>query len=378
MKILIADDEELVRVGLKDVLGTISEGDEVFEAVNGRTLIEQTGKISPDICFVDIRMPGISGLDAIEALTEEFSDISWIILSGYSDFEYVRKALNLGAVDFLLKPATEPEVRKALLKAAEKRIDAVRLKREKFEYRLGGVLNNSSAAEFDDYLLGMEKYAAMVFSSAGPDLSMSAESLRALLSRLRRRIDSFSSRDYAGVFNIQDGNPAVIAAGTDPARLLGELFPGGSGEFSDAGGVMFSPETGTLGRLLISLEGPAEAGGGAEAAGDIPECSSRLVRQAEKLLGEMYTEPIGVAQIAEELNVTPNYLSALFKKSKGVSFTKFITDMRLSEAPEIMKTPGITVKEVASNLGYMSSRHFTRLFRERYGMTPVDYINKNS
>ena len=105
--------------------------------------------------------------------------------------------------------------------------------------------------------------------------------------------------------------------------------------------------------------------------------SSRLVQKVEELVVELYNEPIGVAQIAEQLNITPNYLSSLFNKFRNQLFTRYITEIRLSKAPILLETPGITVKEASRKLGYMSSRHFTRLFREKYGVTSSCYISRS-
>ena len=85
----------------------------------------------------------------------------------------------------------------------------------------------------------------------------------------------------------------------------------------------------------------------------------------------------GLPQIAEQLNITPNYLSSLFNKFRNQLFTRYITEIRLSKAPILLETPGITVKEASRKLGYMSSRHFTRLFREKYGVTSSCYISRS-
>ena len=378
MKILIADDEELVREGLKDILRGMAQGDEVFEAENGRILIEKAYEIKPDICFVDIRMPGVSGLEAIEKLTVDFPDISWIILSGYSDFDYARKALNLGVLDYLLKPATESEVETALQRAAEKRLDKGRLKREKFEYRVSGVLNNSSAVEFDEFLRQFEQFAACIFIPPVGEQPVLLELKREFINILRYNLDHTPPEDYAGVFILPDGFPAVIAAGETPAVLVRVLENKLSVKLKGSERVYFSPEFKNLGELIEYIENLPELKTDEDSLllDEPGEKSSRIVRQAEKLVLEQYMNPIGVAQIADVLNVTPNYLSSLFKKYNKISFTKFITDIRLNEAPKILEVPGITVKEAALKLGYMSSRHFTRLFREKYGMPPTDYINR--
>ncbi len=379
MKILIADDEELVRVGLREILRNLAQGDELYEAVNGRILIDKVNELKPDICFVDIRMPGVDGLEAIAELAGAFPDISWIILSGYSEFEYARRALALGVLEYLLKPASEAEVEAALIKAAEKRLDAGRFKREKFEYRVGGVLNNSSSPDFDEFLQSFRSYAALVFIPEVMDETVSVENQRRLVGKLRKWLDLNPPHGYAGVFIVLDGFPAIVAAGDDPVPLLKELDAQVPDDLRATGSAIFTPSLPGLPELMQYLETSGDINESVELSMQVEgsEKSARIVQRAENLVREKYTSPVGVAQIAEELNITPNYLSSLFKKYKQVSFTRYITDKRLDEALSLLKTPGITVKEAASGLGYMSSRHFTRLFREKYGITPSEYAGKN-
>ncbi|MBI9106723.1 MAG: response regulator [Spirochaetales bacterium] len=380
MKILIADDEELVRVGLRDILMKIVPEAEIREAVNGRAMIEAVEELQPDICFADIRMPGINGLEAIEHLCGIYQEIFWIILSGYSDFGYARTALTLGALDYLLKPATEDEVKAAIDKAAAKMRDFGLQKREKFEYRIGGVLNNSSALEFDDYLIEIGCYSALVFIADIKDVDQSVLFQRELSIELRSRIDEDPPEGYAGLFNILDGLPAVIAGGNRAEEFLLRLDRRIPGRLRDKCRIVFSPAQNSLSGLIACFESSPDLKSVPEKdlVNEHSEKSARIVRQAEKLVRKLYNEPIGVAQIAERLNITPNYLSSLFKKYMDVSFTKYITDIRLSEAPKILDASGITVKEAATRLGYMSSRHFSRLFREKYGMLPTDYLGRKS
>ena len=121
MKIIIADDEELVRESLKDALSRIEGSFEISEASNGRELISAASAVDSALCFADIRMPGLSGLEAIESIGGRKPGICWVILSGYSDFEYARKAVRLGAIEYLLKPASDGEIEE-VVRAAEKRL----------------------------------------------------------------------------------------------------------------------------------------------------------------------------------------------------------------------------------------------------------------
>ena len=102
---------------------------------------------------------------------------------------------------------------------------------------------------------------------------------------------------------------------------------------------------------------------------------SVLIRNAEELIYKNYKEQIGVAQIAEMLGVSPNYLSSRFKKIKNITLTSYITELRMKAALEMLILPGANVKHISESLGYQSSRHFARLFRDQFGKSPSEYIN---
>ncbi|MDF2923289.1 MAG: two-component system response regulator [Paenibacillaceae bacterium] len=109
-RILIVDDEILVRLSLKTLIPWSEHGFEIVgEARNGKEALELLEKDPCHIVLTDIRMPDMDGLELISRIREKWPYTRCLILSNHNDFEYVRKALRLGAVDYLLKLAWVPE-----------------------------------------------------------------------------------------------------------------------------------------------------------------------------------------------------------------------------------------------------------------------------
>ncbi|MCI8975959.1 MAG: response regulator [Lachnospiraceae bacterium] len=105
MFILIADDEKMIRLSLQSMLEELYPEEHMYmHAINGKATVEQVKKLPPDLVFLDIRMPLMNGLEVLEACQEISSSIKWVILSGYAEFEYAQKAINLSAYSYLLKP----------------------------------------------------------------------------------------------------------------------------------------------------------------------------------------------------------------------------------------------------------------------------------
>ncbi len=115
MKILIADDEYLVRCSLRSMLVDLGfPPASIIDAANGQQMVDLVQKYSPEVAFVDIRMPLINGLEAIKSGKLLSPQTRWIILSGFSEFQYAQEAIRLGVTEYLLKPINHEELRKAL------------------------------------------------------------------------------------------------------------------------------------------------------------------------------------------------------------------------------------------------------------------------
>lgn len=120
MKVLIVDDELHIRNGLKRNIEWLSLGiSQVFTAEDGEEGREICRKERPEIIISDIRMPGLSGLELAEQAVKNWGAKKVILFSGYSEFEYAKKAISIGVVDYLLKPVKLDELTKLLKKSIE-------------------------------------------------------------------------------------------------------------------------------------------------------------------------------------------------------------------------------------------------------------------
>jgi YesN/AraC family two-component response regulator len=114
MKICVADDEKGVRESILHKLNTLFPHASVFDVEFGRAALEKIMAVQPDLVFIDIRMPEMDGLEILQALKQMHPSMHAVILSGYEDFEYARRALQLGAIDYLLKPADREQLREVV------------------------------------------------------------------------------------------------------------------------------------------------------------------------------------------------------------------------------------------------------------------------
>lgn len=130
MKILIIDDESLARDILKSQLDKLHYQD-ILMADNGKSALRILKNELPDIVFLDIRMPEMSGIEFMEKAAEIGNQFIFIILSGYNLFEYAQRTMELGAFNYLLKPIDDCKLREAM-DAVEAKLQLSKMEKENY------------------------------------------------------------------------------------------------------------------------------------------------------------------------------------------------------------------------------------------------------
>ena len=131
MRILIVDDDRLARQGLAAVLSEQLPDAELHEAVDGLAMVEAVRKLKPEVAVVDVDMPRLDGLSAVERLAqyEHEHETSFVVLSAHADFSFAQRGITLRVSDYLLKPAEPRRLIDAISKALTDR--EARLQRNK-------------------------------------------------------------------------------------------------------------------------------------------------------------------------------------------------------------------------------------------------------
>ncbi len=113
--IMVADDEQLERRVLTSILKKNVRVKEIIEAKNGKEALELNREFNPDIIIMDIKMPGINGIKALELIKNENPNKEIIMLTAYDDFEFIHKVLVLGGSDYIIKPI-KPDKKYSIVK----------------------------------------------------------------------------------------------------------------------------------------------------------------------------------------------------------------------------------------------------------------------
>jgi two-component system response regulator YesN len=122
IKILVVDDEFIMRQGISHMIDWEQEGFQIIgQASNGQEALQIINETIPDIIISDVVMPQLNGIELAKVIQNNYPQIKIIILSSYSDFEYVKSSFQNGAIDYILKPSLNPaEILKTLKKISNK------------------------------------------------------------------------------------------------------------------------------------------------------------------------------------------------------------------------------------------------------------------
>lgn len=141
MKVLVVDDEKNIRISLSSILE--DEGYEVITAESGEEALSMVEKDRIDLILLDVKLPGMDGLEVLEQVLEQYRDLDVIMISGHSDISIAVKAVKMGAYDFMEKPLSLPKIVVTARNIAEKQKLYQRFRQEKEDldakYKIIGV-----------------------------------------------------------------------------------------------------------------------------------------------------------------------------------------------------------------------------------------------
>ena len=213
-RILLVDDEYYVRQSLLRRIRNLENEDfkVIGEAENGEEALDMLRKHDIQLVITDIRMPVMDGLDLTRKILEQYPHILTVILTGYADFEYARKALRYGAFDYLLKPVSEESLDNLLSRARTRLSELYELPEDE--------RNNMSGEEYVQLAIRYlnEHYMEDI------DISLMASELgfhSAYLTRLFGRYAGVTPLKYLTNLRIQEAKRLLLDTSL-PISVVGE------------------------------------------------------------------------------------------------------------------------------------------------------------
>lgn len=394
-KIILVDDETLSLKIFSRLIEKNRLGFELTAAFdNARDAIAYVSENHVDVIISDISMPGIDGLKFLEYIKQNHSDIVFIILTGYKNFEYMKFAISHSAAEYLTKPLDIEELNtvlervKAGLDKAESNASA-----EYSEVMCHRALTEwlSGEAYSEKKLLSELNEAGLSISGTNAPLAI----VRTTISNIDEVIAKFRygpSRLHTALIQMLCMNSVpVLSLNYSISSMNMILFSSGDCESFEEYISTVLEEFENNCRQLLSVEITATA---AELFAGLEDARSKIVnilnitpdasdtgiknkhiRSALKYIDENYTRDISLSEVSAYLHLNPVHFSKLFKANVGCTFVKFLTSYRLEKAQYMLLNTFMTISEISSSTGFSNTNNFHRVFKKAMGMSPQVYRN---
>jgi two-component system, response regulator YesN len=521
IKILIVDDEILERTALTKIINSSSEDVMVIgEAPNGRIAIEMATEHRPDIIFMDIKMPGIDGVQAVKAIKKVNTGIRFIMVSAFNTFEYAKEVMQQGVKEYILKPSRKQDILAALKRVYDEILEESKQREEQQSLRenldravsiaqkewVSTVLvNQVQDITFDEWgqLLGVEITSGYIMLLSLQPLGMSElptsekqswylwlkDTLKSVVNKQEMMIgpltDSqvpvlflckkatekvhFKTNAQAVIDNLyslfqkkcfnaelrigvglpynhaQELNKSYHEALMTLQQLLKTpnrkyLFAvkQGSAELPSPSGVLeiekklleavrqgdvnqvlfifesfatmlvddrnikgslvkksFDELYILISRMLHDLGISYERMPAVEESEDIMAIFEKgkahllavvhhvqvwrndhakgMLHKAKEYIETHYSDSITLELVAEYVELSPFYFSKLFKDRFGMTFIDYLTEIRIKHAKAEMVDPGKSLKEICYSIGYKDPNYFSRVFKKHTGLSPTEF-----
>lgn len=400
--VLIADDEELERRAIKKILGEMNELSLVlYEAENGREILERIQQTKIDIVLLDIKMPGLDGISIAKQINLLQPATHIVFVTAFSEFDYAREAIRLGVQDYLVKPVSRETVQETIAKViqhiqtehqtAYSSLVSESLLLQELEIDIGkGRLS-------EEKLLAYAKYRGMKNSQIYlivTDLGCLAGNNKIVQENLVRKIKIYLKNSFDASGTIVLGNETE-----DIRRFYAVLLfrePVSEAALHSKFGYLVDKIKNQLGIKLHFTAMEWKGGSIGDLFMELCNYSSlsrdslpllvvdpKVGLSQEHVKGKLakimeymrqhLAQNISLKEAAAVVGLSPFYVSHLFKTYQRETFVQVYTRLRIEAAKHLLKDNRYSVKEVCNMLGYNDQAYFSRVFKKHEGISPQEY-----
>lgn len=413
MRIIVVDDDKIIRMGLMKILNKTFENHEVVgDFQNGAVALdylkEKEGQV--DLVITDIKMPVMTGIEFVKkSISELKSPPIFLVLSGYDEFTYVRDTMKYGAFNYLLKPIKKDELKKV--------VEEVEIKLNELK-RKDKIMNKSIEVIKKDFF----KY--LLFSNSEINLKTD----KTLLENIQLD-ENYYYKMIVLPINREDkeSNNKIIGEYIKEIAIVDDKIEYLYFHFNDNVYIIFYfniNEIKDINMVKEQIDIKTDIFIENEMSVFILKCTdkvwelreySKLVRKVKEnmiynkkikkyfledldelseileddknlysatsiklaiqFITNNFDKNITLKDVADEVYLSQNYLSELFKKETGEGFYEFLSNYRIKRAKEILLTTNLKIYEVAESVGYNDSITFGRAFKKITGVTPNNFRN---
>lgn len=355
LRVLVADDEKIIRETMRDYLPWGEMDMEVPVCVeNGELALDYLIHHEVDIFIMDIRMPILDGMAVLREITERKMKVLVIVLSAYDQFEYAQQAIRCRQVfEYVLKPINRRELCQLLKKAAVRIIS---------ERRDAGFCETREQLEQLrwEFVVSLDEY--------GPETAL-------------KKVQSCVEQNYGNTEELEEFKRFLTSIYTEIQMALNRKGISSGSFLEDYNALSVLNACSGVDMLwrefCLLTDEIVPYFMGKEREEKERTKTSAVIRQCVNEIQEHFMEAdFSLYQLADRMQLNANYLSSRFKKEMGVGFVRYVNQLRVNKAKQLLKDMRYRTNEVAVLVGFENPRYFTRIFKEMTGLVPSEYRSR--
>lgn len=372
-KIAIADDDHIICEGIKAIIGSSCPSTEIAGVFyNGSDLMNYIKQNHVDIVITDIQMSGFTGLEIAEYINKHYFGTNVILITGHKLFEYAKGAIDNKVCYFLIKPYDPDE----LIKAVNQIVSSLESSLAEGNINTNIYFNNWHHTK---------KKIIELYEADEPCDILTHE----MFCTNTKTADELKAR--VAVFRCNNEKIASEIGDFDSIHLSSFAVKQSNGEFTlvmlydstDAADAFMEDikKHAELVSSKISLVNMFDYNNFFELTADKNRKyygSDDIVSLAIDYINRNYQDPdISLEKIAHSLHISKNYLGTLLKKRTGVRYNRYLMEVRVKKAKELLSKSDISVNRICNEIGLSNIDYFRNNFKELTGITPSEYRRKS-
>ncbi|MEX1029724.1 MAG: response regulator [Paenibacillaceae bacterium] len=393
-KVLIADDEAIIRDGIRENI----EWDQlslvvVAEAEDGEEALERALLHKVNIMLVDLNMPIMNGLTVMKHIREQLPECRIVIITGHDEFTYAQEAIRLDVDDYILKPVNPGQLAEVLRRLSKQLTQQVEedkyltVASRQIEKNIAILRERFCKEWLEGNLQDAEIYEQLEFLQLPKDaptllgvIRFEKDAGKPYITEKDRQLYLFAIENIVGeilqswrhiIFRDQYGLIVIIIWDEVGDEVLHSIMNAihhylkitiyHSFEVIDAQprGTMQSYQRAKEKIYTLTQLSP-------------------MVRRGQQLVKEQYMNAkFTLEMLAEELQISPIYLSRQLKEELGTSFIHLLTQTRMNKAIYYLDSSQLSINEISELVGFDNQHYFSTSFKKNVGMSPNQYRRGN-
>ena len=384
IRVLIADDEVEIEREIKNIFDWEDSEFEVIEKVNDvKNTLKIIEKQKPDLILLSLDNEDFYKFDLIDSINKLVDNSTIIIIMDSGNFKYEKCKLKLKVFDYVSKPINKENFKKTINKAKEEIINRRKKYKQNYSYLkekflkdwMNGKVRSIEVENSMKYFninytksMGLIVVKPLVQNKLTNEKELRLNLISENISNIAK--DIMSRFKYSNVF-VDSKNQVVILCDTNPIKY----WHGTVNELENMINRYLNINVVICASFLrndpIQINVVYKS-----LCNRLIDKSKKtnVIIEAQKYINRNYNnEYLSISEIANSLGVSQTYLSRMFKREMGSTFSQYLTNVRIKNAIILMRDPSLRLNEIAELIGYGTQNYFNNIFKRSVGISPEDY-----